>query len=375
MRFLLQLFDIIIKLINFFLAKKDLQALITFKKLLLSSKAQVIFIIEEVNWSIRSDALYITDNLKKLGLINAELASTLLAKNKIVHFSSINCLFGTKGFTELRNKSNKKIVTWFHIVPTDERLKFVSLLNDKVDLVHTSNSIAKKQLVELGLRDDKIVIIPLGVDLSIFKVFRDEVKKNLKKKFKLPLKKKIIGSFQKDGVGWGEGLEPKWVKGPDIFCEVVKKISKNIDIHVLLTGPARGYVKMKLNEFKIPFTHIFLDNYLDIVECYNVLDLYIVTSRAEGGPKAILEGMATGVPILTTKVGMAPEIINHGLNGFMTDVENIQELYEYAIKLLNNLELRKKFIYEGLQTVKNYSWEKVSREYFTKIYKNFLSQV
>ena len=43
---------------------------------------------------------------------------------------------------------------------------------------------------------------------------------------------------------------------------------------------------------------------------YNTLDLYLVTSRYEGGPQAILECLVTKTPILSTRVGIASEILN-----------------------------------------------------------------
>ena len=98
----------------------------------------------------------------------------------------------------------------------------------------------------MGFDEKKIVVIPLGIDLKNFINYPKTKKLQLKKRFKLPSEKIIIGSFQKDGIGWVKGLEPKFIKGPDIFCEVVKKLRDKFDIHVFLTGPARGYVKNKL---------------------------------------------------------------------------------------------------------------------------------
>ena len=341
------------------------------KKILLSFRADVIFVIEEGSWSIAWDGKYITESLKKLKLINTELSTPYFARNKIIHFGSINCLINPYGLIELK-ESNKYIVTWFHILSEDRRLKIVPFLNKKIDFFHTSSNFTKKKLIESGFDNKKIVVIPLGVDLSHFKKYNENQKTRLKKKYNLPTNKIIIGSFQKDGVGWGEGLEPKLVKGPDIFCEVVKKIYQDFDIYIFLTGPARGYVKKKLEEYHIPYTHIFLENYLDIVECYNTLDLYLVTSRVEGGPKALLEGMATGVPIVTTNVGMAPDLIKQGVNGFITEIEDIDQLYQYSNDILKDKELREILIKNGIKTIQEYTWEKVAKQYYQKIYKKLL---
>ena len=51
-------------------------------------------------------------------------------------------------------------------------------------------------------------------------------------------------------------------------------------------------------------------NSSDLNELYNILDLYLVTSRLEGGPQAILECGISKTPILSTDVGVAPEILN-----------------------------------------------------------------
>ncbi len=364
--------EYIINLISLSFPKSNVTLVNEIKKLLLGLNAELIFTIEGKSWAIDIVAKYLTKNLNAQGLINAEISSPRYFKKKIIHFGSINCLLNNKMFIKVK-KPNKTVLTWFHVTPTDMRLKFVPKLNKIIDLVHTSSPITKKKLREAGFDNNKIVVIPLGVDLYHFKKY-DEIKKRyLKKKFNIPENKIIIGSFQKDGVGWGEGLEPKLIKGPDIFCGVVKKLNELYDIHVFLTGPSRGYVKKQLDEYEIPYTHIFLNNYLDIVECYNILDLYLVTSRAEGGPQAILEGMATGVPLITTNVGMVPLVVKQGINGFVSDINDVNQLYQDSTEIIKNKELREKIIVNGLKTVKNYSWEIIVKQYYEKIYKKLLN--
>jgi glycosyltransferase involved in cell wall biosynthesis len=188
----------------------------------------------------------------------------------------------------------------------------------------------------------------------------------------IPEDKIIIGSFQKDGNGWGQGNEPKLIKGPDIFCDVVEKLNRKIPVHILLTGPARGYVKNRLKKSNIGFTHIFLKNYLDIPKYYAVLDLYLITSRAEGGPKAIGESMASGVPIISTKVGMAPDYIIDGQNGMLCEIEDVDCLAEKALKVASDKNLRDKLIRGGLKTAKELDISKIAERYYQEIYKKLL---
>ena len=64
-------------------------------------------------------------------------------------------------------------------------------------------------------------------------------------------------------------------KKPDIFVKTVELIAKDFPVKVILTGPARGYIKNELYKRNIRFKHIFLDKYEDIVDYYHALDLYI----------------------------------------------------------------------------------------------------
>ncbi len=365
--------DIFIKFLEYFSLKYKFQLLNSIKNLLFSFKTKVFYLVESKKWIIYWVGKYITENLKKESLIKAEIAYPNFAKKKIIHYGSISCFIQDKEFSH-HQKFNKTVLTWFHIIQNEEKLKFIPVINKKIDIIHTTNYITKNLLIEYGVKEEKIVVIPLGIDLSIFKPYSEKERKKLRKKLKIPLDKTIIGSFQKDGIGWGEGLKPKWEKGPDIFCKVIKKISETNDIFILLTGPARGFVKNKLTKYKIPYYHTFLENYLDIVSYYNLIDLYIITSRVEGGPKGLLEAMATGIPLVSTKVGMAPEIIKQNFNGFIAEIDNIDQIYHYALKIIEDKNLRKKITNNALKVITRYSWEKIAKEYYYKIYKKLLDK-
>ncbi len=361
--------DIIIKIIDFILLKKKIVSLRILKRIILSFKAKLIYLVEEANWAIEWVGNYITYYLRKLYSINAEIASQYFARNKIIHYGEITCLIRDNSILGMR-KSNKNILTLYHIPSYDNIKSILYYLNQKLDLIHTSNNIAKQKLIEYGFEESKIILIPLGVDLSKFKRFNNDLRIKIKKNFNLPHNKIIIGSFQQDC--WKNGT-PVERKGPDILCEVLKRLSEQFDIHVLLTGPGRIFVKKRLDEYHIPYTHIFLNNYKDMVYCYNVLDLYLITSRVEGGPLALLESMATGVPVITTKVGMAPEVINNSINGFITNIDDINQLFEYSTKIIENKDVREKIIHNALESIKDYSWEKITKQYYLKIYKKILT--
>jgi len=336
----------------------------TFKNVF--SKADLLYIGENVNWVTDWIGFSIIKNLPT-NFKARQTVFTPFIRNKILHFGSVGTFVRKNGIRKI-HKSNKVVVTWFHIINNDPRLKYISELNQRADFIHTACQKTKEQLIGHGISLEKIIVIPLGIDLDNFICKSREEKEEIKTRLNLPENKTIIGSFQKDGSGWGEGNEPKMEKGPDVFCDVMERLAKEFNIHVLLTGPARGYVKKRLEKANITYTHNFFNNFLDIVDYYNVLDLYIVASRIEGGPKAIAESMACGVPIISTDVGLSPDVIDHQKDGILCEVEDRECLVKYAKEILVNNELKEGLVSNGFIKIKNYSWQKISAQYFERIY-------
>lgn len=222
-------------------------------------------------------------------------------------------------------------------------LKLILKNQDKISLIRVTNSYFKKFIINEGVHEDKVVLIPPTID-TIFKKFSEKKKKNLKTFFGLPDNKFMIGSFHKDGDGFGNGMKPKYIKGPDILLKTLKLVKANIkNLFILLTAPARGYVKKGLDDLAIEYKHFENVKFSDLPKLYNCLDTYLITSRDEGGPLGMFEAMACGVPVITTKVGTAFDSIVNGKNGFCAELDDFQILAKY-IKIIHDDNFLKKKI-------------------------------
>ena len=150
----------------------------------------------------------------------------------------------------------------------------------------------------------------------------------------------VVGSFQRDTEG-GDLKSPKLEKGPDLFIESIKRVKKE-NLLVLLGGWRRQYVIERLEKEGIEYKFIEMAPIDTLRKMYAACDLYIVSSRCEGGPQALLESSTMRVPIISRDVGMADVVLakNCVLNDedemyYPTDKdveENFIKTQEYSIQ-------------------------------------------
>ena len=88
-----------------------------------------------------------------------------------------------------------------------------------------------------------------------------------------------------------------------------------------------------LERLGVPYRHALLPDVDALPEAYAAIDVCLVSSRDEGGPRAVLEAMATGVPLVSTRVGQAVDLVRDGENGWLAEVEDVDALVELAARV------------------------------------------
>jgi glycosyltransferase involved in cell wall biosynthesis len=203
--------------------------------------------------------------------------------------------------------------------------------HDEIDRVQVTNRAMEELVVGTGVGPEKVHRIPIGIDLETFPLRDEAGRAAARLSLGLPDWAFVAGSFQKDGVGWGEGLEPKLIKGPDVLLAAAERLRDVVsELVILITGPARGYVKAGLERLGIPYRHVSFADVDAMAQAYQAIDVCLVTSRDEGGPRAVLESMATGVPLVTTRVGQGSDLVRHGENGWMVEVDDVDGIVSWT---------------------------------------------
>ncbi len=178
---------------------------------------------------------------------------------------------------------------------------------------------AKKQLKSVGINSD---MVPYVIDTKVFRPILpdDSPLKQFRNDHRIPSDVYLIGSFQRDTEG-SDLKSPKMVKGPDILLEILKILRRRgLKFHVVLAGPRRQWLIRQLRSCQIPFTYVGQETQNDDISfnmlsretldiLYNLIDLYIVSSRSEGGPHSILEAGASKCKVISSRVGIAMDVL------------------------------------------------------------------
>jgi len=153
--------------------------------------------------------------------------------------------------------------------------------------------------------------------------------------------------------------------------EVVKRFGQ---AHLLLVGDGELWEETKrwVAQASLPRIH-FLGRRGDVPAVLSTSDIVVLVSKREGLPRALLEGMAAGKPLVATDVRGNRDLVEDGVNGFLVPPGDVGVLAFALEQLIGSKELREKMGRESLRKVEAYSLERVLQE-MEGIYRKFLER-
>jgi glycosyltransferase involved in cell wall biosynthesis len=292
---------------------------------------------EAARWVLAYEARQLERTARALGVeLGPPGWARGVSEQAIFHLSQFTLLL--YGF---ERHGNHLGFAWFHGRPGtpgmpefDACFETMRARHAEIDRVQVTNRAMEDLVLGTGVAAEKVHRIPIGIDVEAFPLRDAASRSAARESLRLPASAFVVGSFQKDGVGWGDGLEPKLIKGPDVLLAVAERLCERVpELVFLLTGPSRGYVRAGLERLGVPYRHALLPDVDALPEAYAAIDVCLVSSRDEGGPRAVLEAMATGVPLVSTRVGQAVDLVRDGENGWLAEVEDVDALVELAARV------------------------------------------
>ena len=186
---------------------------------------------------------------------------------------------------------------------------------------------------KLGCEENKVVVVPSGIDYAYFDPERYDVKREA------AVLREELNIGDSIVMGYVGRLIP--VKGLTYLISAMHRIqSEHPNIHLVIVGngPQRTNLERIAKDLRIKA--IFTGWQVDPLHYYALMDIFVLPSLFEGLPNVILEAMAMGKPVVATDVGGVSDLVRNGENGILVLPSDVESLAS-AIKTLSfDVDLR-----------------------------------
>jgi glycosyltransferase involved in cell wall biosynthesis len=245
--------------------------------------------------------------------------------------------------------------------------KFVNKILSKADVIISPSESYIHSSKFLKKHQEKIKIIPNGIKIEEFELSYS--KEYCRLKLDLPPDKDILLFF-----GY---LSP--YKSPDNLIRAFKNvIKKNPNTFLLFAGS--GIMMDELKRLSISLKiedKVRFDGFVgkDLRPYYyKAADLFCLPSTlsTECHPLSILESMASGTPVIASRIGGIPDIINDYVNGILVEPGNVINLSNSILSVLNDNLLKRRMEINCKKIIKDYTWTNIS-EMTEQVYKDVIN--
>jgi glycogen(starch) synthase len=211
------------------------------------------------------------------------------------------------------------------------------------NLVIAPTNFIRRYALALGIKDEKISVVPNGADMRIFNA---EIESNYRSKLNLHDKKICIYFGRLDGWAGVHILEE--------ICSIFEQTKP--DVKFLMVGGG-------IEQVKFPSNAIMIDEipHYEVPKIIAVADVVLVpfpeneVSHA-ASPLKLFEGMAMGKTVIASRVNGIQEVVQSGYNGFLVDPNNPKDWCEAIEAVLNCKSLQMKSSKNAIESVKKYDW-------------------
>lgn len=207
--------------------------------------------------------------------------------------------------------------------------KFVLKKADHV--IAVSAALRERIREEYGVSEGRISVINMGVDPRLF---RPRDKKEVREQLELPLDGKVV--LFAGGLISVKGLEYLLMAVP----RVLEKEKRALFI-LVGTGSLEARLKQMARELGVSEQVRFVGErpHEELPLWISAAEAIVLPSLDEGLPVLLMEALASGVPVIATRVGGTPEVVKEGRNGFLVEPRNPEALAEKLSLLLSDEKL------------------------------------
>lgn len=155
------------------------------------------------------------------------------------------------------------------------------------------------------------------------------------------------------------------VKNVRALVEIFARVQAEVPAKLVLIGegPDLPFAKRRLTELRLADRVLFLGNQQCIEELLPAADLFLLPSHHESFGLAALEAMACGAPVVASRAGGLPEVVDDGVNGILEPVGSVEAMGRRAIELLRDPNRHQAMRDAAVAKAQEFSAERVVPQY------------
>lgn len=166
------------------------------------------------------------------------------------------------------------------------------------------------------------------------------------------------------------------IKRIEDVVKIFDRLNKVVPSKLLLVGdgPERPVIEDLTRALNLTDEIRFVGKQQDMEEIFAIADLFLLPSEYESFGLSALEAMAAGAPVVATNVGGLPEIIIPGVNGYMGETGNVEQMGNYAIDILKDENVFQQFKENARKQAEKFDITKIVPQYeklYENLYENF----
>lgn len=238
----------------------------------------------------------------------------------------------------------------------------------KTAVTFSINKSDKVTSVSQSLKDDTLRLFDIKNEIMVIPNF---IELNNTSEILNPCKRSVMASSDERIITHISNFR-KVKNIPDVI-QVFYLIQKQVKAKLMMVGDGPEKIKAEklCLELGISDKVIFFGNSHEINQILSYSDLFLLPSETESFGLAALEAMACKVPVISSNSGGLPEVNIPGISGFLSDVGNVQEMAENALKIISNDTVLNEFKERALIVANQFSIEKIVPLY-EKLYQEAL---
>ena len=211
---------------------------------------------------------------------------------------------------------------------------------------------AAERLIEEGVPDWKVVTIANGVDLARYHV--DDASGRPPQ-----------GKSSRRVITTVAHLRPG--KGHDVLLKAAARVVRQIPdvrFRIIGDGPCRGSLERQAAALRVSAHVDFLGHRDDVPTLLRASDVFAFPSLMEASPNAVIEAMAAGLPIVATRVGGIPEVVEHERDGLLVPPANDRDFAAALLRVIEHPDLASRIAEAARKTVETrFSFERMASEF------------